>query len=138
MTRLLVDTSVWHRVADPAVSPRWQQLLADDAVAICPQVRLEILYSARSTKDYARTRDLLAAVHQLETPAACWVRAEEVQARLASKALHHRSATIADLVIAATAEHHGFAVLHYDSDYDVIASVTGQPMAWVAPRGSLG
>jgi hypothetical protein len=28
-------------------------------------------------------------------------------------------------------------VLHYDSDYDVIAAVTGQPMQWVVPRGTV-
>ena len=26
-------------------------------------------------------------------------------------------------------------VLHYDSDYDLIADVTGQPVQWVVPRG---
>lgn len=133
----MVDTSVWHRVGDPAISGRWQQLLADDVVAICPQVRLEVLYSARSAKDYERTRDLLGAIHQLETPSSCWLRAEAVQAELARKAMHHRSVTIADLVIAATAEHHGCTVLHYDSDYDLIARVTGRPAQWVVPRGSV-
>lgn len=137
MTLLLADTSVWHRVGHPALSARWLQLLADDRIAICPQIRLEILYSSRSTKDYARTRDLLGALHQLETPPSCWVGAEEVQAVLASRALHHRSVTIADLVIAATAAHHGATVLHYDSDYDTIAAVTRQPTEWVARRGSL-
>jgi len=27
--------------------------------------------------------------------------------------------------------------MHYDSDYDLIASVTGQPVDWVVSRGSL-
>jgi predicted nucleic acid-binding protein len=35
---------------------------------------------------------------------------------------------IPDLIIAATAELHGAEVLHADSDYDLIAEVTGQPM----------
>lgn len=47
----------------------------------------------------------------------------------------HRAVPIPDLVIAATAEHHDVAVLHYDSDFDVIADVTGQPMRWVLSRG---
>jgi predicted nucleic acid-binding protein len=42
-----------------------------------------------------------------------------------------------DLVIAAAAEAAGLAVLHYDDDYDRIASVTRQPTEWVAPAGSL-
>jgi len=28
-------------------------------------------------------------------------------------------------------------VLHYDAGFDVIASVTGQPVEWVVPRGSI-
>jgi hypothetical protein len=28
-------------------------------------------------------------------------------------------------------------IVDYDGDYDVIATVTGQPVEWVAPRGSL-
>ncbi|MFD5595960.1 type II toxin-antitoxin system VapB family antitoxin [Streptomyces griseorubiginosus] len=44
----------------------------------------------------------------------------------------------ADLTIAATAEHHGAVVLHCDGDYDMIASVTGQPTARVAPAGTAG
>ncbi len=42
-----------------------------------------------------------------------------------------------DLIIAATAEQHGVAVLHYDADYDRIAAVTWQPVEWIVPRGSL-
>jgi hypothetical protein len=28
-------------------------------------------------------------------------------------------------------------VLHYDADFEHIAAVTGQPQAWIAPRGDL-
>jgi len=31
----------------------------------------------------------------------------------------------------------GWTIVHYDQDYDLIASVTGQPARWVAARGSL-
>lgn len=49
----------------------------------------------------------------------------------------HRHAKPIDLVIAASAEAAGLTVLHYDKDFDHIASVTGQPTEWVSPRGSL-
>lgn len=32
---------------------------------------------------------------------------------------------------------HGATVLHYDTDQDRIAALTGQPTEWVAPKGSL-
>jgi predicted nucleic acid-binding protein len=31
----------------------------------------------------------------------------------------------------------GLTVLHYDEDYDRIAKVTGQPMEWIVPKGTL-
>ena len=42
-----------------------------------------------------------------------------------------------DLIIAATAELAGPTVLHYDEDYERIAKITGQPVEWVVPKGSL-
>ena len=40
-------------------------------------------------------------------------------------------------MIAATADLNGATVLHYDADYDRIAEITGQPVEWVAEKGSL-
>jgi hypothetical protein len=28
-------------------------------------------------------------------------------------------------------------VLHYDADFDLISSVTGQPTLWITPQGSI-
>jgi len=58
-----------------------------------------------------------------------------VQAALARKG-GHRSLSIPDLLIAAAAEAAGLTVLHYDSDFDLVAEVTGQPTEWVVPKGS--
>jgi predicted nucleic acid-binding protein len=49
-----------------------------------------------------------------------------------------RAVGLPDLLIAAVAEREGVTVLHYDSDYDHIAAVTGQRIQWVLPRGGLG
>jgi hypothetical protein len=65
-----------------------------------------------------------------------WRRALEVQA-----ALWHsgrvRAAGFPDLLIAAVAEREQVTVLHYDNDFDIIASVTGQPVQWVVPPRSV-
>ena len=45
--------------------------------------------------------------------------------------------SIPDLLIAAVAERAGLCVLHYDRDYDLIASVTGQDVEW-GRAGGLG
>ncbi len=64
-------------------------------------------------------------------------RSLDVTAEMASAGLH-RHAKPMDLIIAAAAEAEDLTVLHYDRDFDHIASVTGQPTEWVAPPGSLG
>ncbi len=48
-----------------------------------------------------------------------------------------RGRKIPDLLVAAAAEQAGYTVLHYDADFDLIASVTGQPCQWVVPPGSV-
>jgi hypothetical protein len=55
-------------------------------------------------------------------------RALEVQRLLAAHTGNGHRRPIPDLIIAATAEVHGAEVLHVDSDYELIARVTGQPM----------
>jgi predicted nucleic acid-binding protein len=135
---LLADTSAWHRSGHPAVFDEWSRLLDRDEIATTAPVRLEVLYSARSAQHYLRLSEELDALHQLGCGEPALDRALEVQRRLVEQhALHHRSVKIPDLLIAAVAELAGATVWHYDEDYDRIAVITGQPTAWVAPRGSL-
>jgi predicted nucleic acid-binding protein len=47
------------------------------------------------------------------------------------------AAGVNDLLTAAVAEHHGAVVPHYDADFEHIAVSTGQPHAWIVPRGSI-
>ena len=134
----LVDTSAWHRSGSAAVADAWADRLAADELMICPQVRLEILYSARSADDYEVIATELDALRQIGTGDAAFERALDVQRTLAHVArLHHRSVKIADLLIAASAELASAVVWHYDEDFDRIAAITGQRCQWIAPRGSL-
>ena len=49
----------------------------------------------------------------------------------------HRQVKQPDLLVAAAAELAGVGVCHYDGDFDIIASVTGQQVRAIAPLGSL-
>ena len=42
-----------------------------------------------------------------------------------------------DLLTAAIAEHYVATILHYDSDFEKIAAITGQPTRWVVARGTI-
>ena len=138
MKLYLADTSAWHRAALPEVAAAWEQRLATHSLATCALLRLEILYSARSAKDYQLLAAELTALHQLPCGAEELARALEVQQALSRRGgLRHRSVKIPDLVIAASAELAGAVLWHYDEDYDRVAEVTGQPSEWIAPRGPL-
>ena len=54
-------------------------------------------------------------------------RAVEVRTLLADRG-QHRTPSIPDLIIAATAELAGLTILHLDKDFEVIAAITGQPL----------
>jgi len=58
-------------------------------------------------------------------------RAVEVLALLADRG-QHRAPSLPDLIIAATAEMAGLTVLHLDTDFEIIASITGQPLERLA------
>lgn len=138
MTLLLADTSLWNRSTHPAVAGAWRTALSEDRIAVTGPMRLEALYSARNERDYDGIAQELDALHDLPCDAGAYHRAEYVQRQLGRRAaLHHRSVKPVDLLIAAVAELHDAAVWHYDEDYDRIAEVTGQPMEWAVPRGSL-
>jgi predicted nucleic acid-binding protein len=118
------------------VAEHWLGWIHDDALAICPSVRLELLVSARTSSDYDELRRDLEALPELPLDAEIVRRAENVQGALARSG-HHRGATPVDLLIAATAEAHDVTLVHYDRHFDTIAALTGQPTRWIAPRGTL-
>jgi predicted nucleic acid-binding protein len=62
-------------------------------------------------------------------------RADEVQRSLVKQGLKGRKP--ADLIIAAQAERLDLSVLHYDRDFELIASVTEQAQQWIVLRWSI-
>jgi predicted nucleic acid-binding protein len=136
----LADTSAWSwtRAVGGDVRAAFDEAVIDGAIATCDMVRLELLYSTQTASEFEALRRDLAALADCPIGKAQWERALEVYAMLARKAgLHHRAVKHPDLLIAAAAEAAGVPVVHYDEDYDLIAEVTGQPVRWLAPRGSL-
>ena len=77
----------------------------------------------------------LDAFELVDSTAAHQRRALQVQRLLAQRS--QRGRKIPDLLIAAAAEELDIAVLHYDADFDLIASVTGQRCQWVVPAGTV-
>jgi predicted nucleic acid-binding protein len=68
-------------------------------------------------------------------PESCAQRARDAQRRLVERG-QHRVVGVADQLVAVAANEAGLTVLHYDGDFDLIASVTGQTCEWIAPAGT--
>jgi predicted nucleic acid-binding protein len=133
----LADTTVFVlRGRHELVKQRFDTLLLEGRLVFCQMVLLECLNNAPDPKAYERLWATLHGQRWTDVTAEAMDRALEVHRELGERS-QHRGFKLPDLIIAATAELAGLTVLHYDEDYDRIAKITGQPVEWVAPKGSL-
>ena len=133
----LTGTSAHARSDHPLVRNVIAGLIADRVAATCVTVDLEAGWSGRDLGDVrAIAERRRSQCVRLPISEAIAGRAREVQLRMAARG-HHRAAGVIDLLTAAVAEHHGAVVLHYDADFEHIASSTGRPHAWIVPRESI-
>jgi predicted nucleic acid-binding protein len=129
MSVLLADRSAleWAR-RDADARAAFLGLRTAHVIAACHLTALEICYSARSQADLEALLAGQRALEWLPVTEAAMDRALEVQRLLAAHSGNGHRRPIPDLIIAATAELHEAEVLHVDTDYDMIAAVTGQPV----------
>lgn len=134
----LADSSVWGKLhaLDPASRGAFADAVREHQIATCDHVIGEVLFATRGYEDLIATRDQFAALPYCAIGPAEYRRAFAVMEALAERH-RHRQATFTDCLIAAAAESAGVGLLHYDADFDAIASVTGQSTRAVAPIGSL-
>ena len=133
--RYLIDKSALARWTKPSVREVLKPLHERYLLAVCQPTEYEMIHSARDSAEATRISTWLHAFDYLRTEDDSFTRALDVQ-RHALNAGFHRALSLPDLLIAATAEQNGATILHYDGDFDMIASLTGQPTQWVVPPGS--
>ncbi|HYZ54558.1 MAG TPA: PIN domain-containing protein [Streptosporangiaceae bacterium] len=118
----LIDTSGLVRLLrDPGLQDAWYEAIDAEAIGSCYPQRTEFLYSARNASEYDEITEMFADLYpdvSVPKDAGRWIAA--VQHQMA-RAGEHRSASAVDLIIAATAAHHGLTVLHDDADYRTVA-----------------
>jgi len=130
----ILDTSVVKRLARAPVREVVEPLAAVGELAR-PSIDLEVGYSARNAEEWDQIIAALDAFDPVDTTAVHVRRALQVQRLLAQRS--QRGRKIPDLLVAAAAEELDVAVLHYDADFDLISSVTGQRCEWVVPAGTV-
>jgi predicted nucleic acid-binding protein len=135
----LADTSAWtakHRAE--SVERDFDAWVIDGEIAICDVVRFELLRTAQDLEHFAAMNENLEALRSASIGPRVWRRALDVFELFARQGpLHHRRVRWPDLLVAAAAERVEVPVLHYDSHFELIAEVTGQPVRAIAPLGSL-
>ena len=134
----LLDKSALARVsAHAAVQIALQRLDDTGVLATTAVVDLEIGYSARSLAEFdSIAKDRAELYQELPITRAATDRARAVQRNLVKRGKHRRPG-VPDLLIAAIGEVYGAIVVHYDRDFDTIAAITGQPVEWIVPPGSV-
>jgi hypothetical protein len=133
----LADTSALARLHSPLVAAVLGPLIEAGLVATCGVIEFELGWATRSAAEFDLVRsDREEGYEWLATHDEDWHRALDVQAFL-WRSGRVRAVGFPDLLIAAVAEREQVTLLHYDGDYDLISEITGQPMQWVVPRGSV-
>lgn len=123
---LLIDNSAWAHLASKRLNSDRAETIAewisDLQLAVCLPFLLEAAYSARSGGERAAMMGDLERLPRVEIDRDIEAAALEAQRELAGIG-HHRLPP-ADVIIAACAHAAGMGVLHYDSDYDLLAERT--------------
>jgi predicted nucleic acid-binding protein len=121
----IADTSAWWRFSSlPAeFAGLIKAAVADERLWTTPIVRMEILYSARSS-EYIELETELDALRILRNDRAVTDAAMSAIGELAERSDGYHRVPLTDVLIAAAAaEHGGVAVLHRDTHFDKLAEV---------------
>ncbi|MBA3807592.1 MAG: PIN domain-containing protein [Solirubrobacterales bacterium] len=122
----IVDTSAWWRFSllPGELAGLINAAIGNDRLWITPIVRMEILYSARSTSEFIALETELDGFRILRNDRAVTDAAMTAIRELAERSDGYHRVPITDaLIAAAAAEHGGVAVLHHDAHFQKLAEV---------------
>ncbi|QBI55022.1 PIN domain-containing protein [Streptomonospora litoralis] len=122
MIRYLIDTSaLWRVMREEKCRHAWSSVIDAGAIGSCGPQRAEFRRSARDLDHYEQIDDMFSVLYpDAPVPKSAWQWIESTQYRLLRKGVL-RCASALDLLISATAAHHGLTVLHDDNDFGAIA-----------------
>jgi predicted nucleic acid-binding protein len=120
--RYLLDSSaLWRILRDAKLRGAWASVVAAGAVGSCPPQRVEFRRSARTAEEYEQMSAMFDELYpDAAVPKGAWRWIESAQYRLLRNGAH-RALSAVDLLICATAAHHGLVVLHDDNDFATAA-----------------
>ncbi|MDT3397332.1 PIN domain-containing protein [Streptomyces sp. B1866] len=124
MITYLADASaLWHLFRTPGALRGWEGHIEAGAFHICEPTRTEFLYSATGPSHRDELAEELETLcHLSPVPKHGWRWVDTAQYKLTQRGLH-RAAGAVDLLVCATALHHGHTVLHVDNDFVTVSGV---------------
>jgi predicted nucleic acid-binding protein len=135
----LFDTGAWTWVRDrrfPELATWFNAAAEAGLVLVCDLVILELTRLAPNEGRAREIADRLSAFEAIPMSNALWSQARRTQLALAANG-DHRRVPPADLLLASAAEDAGVALVHYDRDYERIATASALRHQWLAPDGAL-
>jgi predicted nucleic acid-binding protein len=105
-------------------------------VLVCDLVALELTRLAPNEARARAVAERLQLFESIPMPERLWRRARELQLLLAGNGDHRRVPPV-DLLLATSAEAAGVPLVHYDRDYERIATVSSVEQRWLVLDGAL-
>lgn len=124
MIHYLLDSSaLWRLLREPALRDAWLETTTLRAIGSCAPQRAEFRRSARNAAEYQAMGRMFTDLYpDVPLPKRVWDWVEAAQYRLAENGALGAAGPV-DLLICATAAHHGLVVLHDDADFVTAARV---------------
>lgn len=124
MIHYLLDSSgLWRLLREPALRDAWLETTTLRAIGSCAAQRAEFRRSARNLAEYEAMGAMFDDLYpDVLPPKKGWDWVESAQHRLAAKGALGAAGPL-DLLICATAAHHGLVVLHDDRDFATVARI---------------
>lgn len=133
----IADKSVWARAEQEGIRDEWTRALLAGQIVTCQITMLELLFSARFGEEFVQLREELGGLEVLPTTPETFTTAFDALSALAAVSHGNHRVAPPDALVAATAHDAGVGVLHYDHDFDKLATVLNFDSRWVAPAGTL-
>jgi predicted nucleic acid-binding protein len=116
--RYLLDSSaLWRILRSAALRASWAEVASLGVIGSCHPQRVEFRRSARDIDEYEQMSGMFDALYpDVPVPRNAWRWAESAQFRLLRQGAH-RGLSAVELLICATAAHHGLVVLHADAAF---------------------
>ncbi|MFE9422352.1 PIN domain-containing protein [Kitasatospora sp. NPDC006697] len=125
MIQYLADsTAVWRLARELHLNDAWGEDIDLRVIGSCAPQRTEFRRSARNLVHYEQMGEMFADLYpDVPLPKNIWGWIESAQFQLARAGGAVRALSTVDLMICATAAHHGLIVLHDDNDFVTAAGV---------------